>query len=461
MSTVFKDTIASMMLVHSVRPMPTVVSDTEKNAGELQEGGGELPPAMDLDAMARLLDAALASGEPLTGRQLRNCAWCIWTTKVALAERAETLQPFLKQLRDLKHKGAARALALSYLVDFRSDRPGLAAVADVLREFVEIMGDPFGELHRRLEVFDEDEGPKRIGDAAFASRTSPRAVLEEHGLRYEQVFTGGYVEPCARRVLERVADDRELAALERLKFVTSIAVKDGTRQLHFPSHKDLVANALLLPYRNRDLRKGIRDKLLNFLVSLEVLGDPRTRRANWVNMPEAQRVAISWLTEQALRQFLDVVEEVTHNPNWIYRRKFWETMHDKEAITEAWVVLDPYGAAVAHDRFGDSAPFGRFGSGSGIQKGHAVLLLRIGRGVCAEWSDNGQCRFWADAERSGAPQLYGERYDADELRSGNRYAPVQEIRHAPHIGDNAWQHKAANRIKSLTGARFSKQDYML
>lgn len=461
MSTNLKDAIGSLLVVHGTKVRPFFKSETQRVAEGMPEGTGELRPAADLDAISASLANALMNGDALTGRQLRNCAWCLWITKVAIAERAITLQPFLAQLRKLRHKQATRALSLSYLTHFHADRPGLSAITETLQELVDVMGAPFDALHRHLRIFDEIEGPRCIGDFAFAGQTSPRAVLEEHGLRHEPVFMGGYVEPCARRILERVANDRELPPLERLKFVTRIAVKDGTRQLHFPSHKDLVANALLLPYRNRDLRKDIRDKLLNFLVSLEGLGDPRTRRANWVNMPEAQRVAISWLTEQALRQFLDVVEEVTHNPNWIYRRKFWETMHDKEAITEAWVVLDPYGAAVAHDRFGDSVPFGRFGSGSGIQKGHAVLLLRIGRGVCAEWSDNGQCRFWADAERSGAPQLYGERYDADELRSGNRYPPVQEIRHAPHIGDNAWQHKAANRIKSLTGARFPKQDYML
>lgn len=461
MSTGFKSAVGALLLVHGARVMPAFRSETERAARELKEGAGELRPAADLDAISVSLADALANGDALTGRQLRNCAWCLWITKVAIAERATTLQPFLGQLRKLRHKQATRALSLSYLTHFHADRPGLSAITETLQELVDVMGAPFDALHRHLRIFDALEGPRCIGDFAFAGQTSPRAVLEEHGLRHEPVFAGGYVESCARRVLERVANDRELPALERLKFVTGIAVKDGTRQLHFPSHKDLVANAMLLPYRDRSLRKDIRDKILNFLVSLEGLGDPRTKRANWVNMPDAQRVAISWLTEQALRQFLDVVEAVNPNENWKYRRKFWEAMHKNEVITEAWVVLDRDGAAEAYKSFGDSAPFGRFGSGGGVQRGHAVLLLRIGRGVCAEWSYNGKCRFWADAERSGAPQLYDEWYDADELRTGNRYAPVQEIIHAAHTGDNAWQHKAANRIKSMTGARFSKQDYML
>ncbi len=461
MSTSFKAAIGSLLLVHGARAKPTLRSETERAAGKLAEGAGELRPAADLDAISASLANALMNGDALTGRQLRNCAWCLWTTRVAIAERATTLQPFLEQLRELRHKQATRALSLSYLIHFHADRPGLSSITEILRELVDVMGAPFDALHRHLRVFDETEGPRRIGDFAFTGQSSPRAVLEENGLRHEQVFTGGYVEPCARRVLERVADDRELPALERLKFVTSIAVKDGTRQLHFPSHKDLVANAMLLPYSGRDLRKDVRDKILKFLISLEGLGDPRTRGANWVNMHEARRIANSWLTEQALRQFLDVVEKVNPNPNWKYRRKFWETMHEREAIDEAWVVLDREGAAAAHRMMKDSAPFGQFSAGSGVQPGNAVLLLKIGRGVCAEWSIVGPCRFWNDAAHEGAPQLYNDRYNANLLKTGRHYYPEEEIVHFPHEGDNAWQHKIAKRIRSMTGARFSKQDYML
>lgn len=462
MSTRLKDAIEGLLLAHGSRARPSFKSETQRIAEKLPEGMGELRPPTDPDAMSKHLAEALTNGVSLTGRQLQNCSSCLWTTKVAIAERASTLQPFLNQLRKLRHKPATRTLALSYLSGFSADRPGLSEIAGALRDLINVMGDPFATLQRDLRIFDEAEGARRIGDASFKKRTSPRSVLEAHGLRQELVLSGDYVEPCARRVLERIADDSELPALERLSFVTSIAVKDDrARELHFPSHKALVGNALLLPYRERNLKKDIRDEILNFLVSLKDLGDPRTKRANWVNMPEAQRVAISWLTEQALRQFLDVVGAVNPNENWKYRRKFWETMYENEVITEAWVVLDREGASEARDRFGDNASFGQFGSGSGIQIGHAVLLLRIGRGICAEWSYNGKCRFWADAERRGAPNLYDARYDADELRTGNRYAPVLEVIHSAHTGENAWQHKVANQIKSMTGARFSRQDYML
>lgn len=462
MSGNLKDAIADLLARHGSPARQIIEPAILRLARKLPEGIGDLRSAnKDYDAISVVLVDSLSRGEQLTGRQARDGAWCLWTTKAAIAERAETLKPFLEQLRDLKHQRASRALALSYLISFHADRPGLSAVAGALRDLVTVMGEPFDVLHRKFRIFDEIEGPRRIGDASLAGRKSPREVLEENGLRMEQPLAGGYVEPCARRVLQRAADDHGLPALARLDFVQLIAVKSGTRQLNFPTHKGLVANALLLPYRGSYVEKTIKDQTLNFLISLEGLGDPRTNSGNWVGMPDARDIAVSWLTEQALRQFLDVVEAVNPNENWPYRRRFWESMYDNGVIREAWVVLDHEGAGEARRRFGNNTRFGQFRSGGGVQAGHAVLLLRIGRGVCAEWSFSGQCRFWEDADHPGAPKLYQTSYDADFLRRGRRYAPVLEIRHGSHTGPNAWQHKAASQISAMTGERLSAREYML
>lgn len=461
MSAHLKDAIADLRLRHEGPGRLPFESKMMRLARELPEGIGDLRPTKDYDAISITLADSLARGILLSSRQARDGAWCLWTTKVAIAEHPETLQSFLEQLKDMKHRGASRALALSYLISFHVDRPGLSPVAAALRDLLSTMGDPFDRLHRELSVFDEMEGPRCIGDTALAERKSPRQILEEHGLRMEQALAGGYVEPCARRVLERAAEDARLPALERLEFIKLIAVRSGARELNFPAHKSLLANALLLPYLGRDVEKPTKDRILNFLISLEGLGDPRTKSSNWVGMPEARDIAISWLTEQALRQFLDVVEAVNPNVNWMYRRRFWETMHNTGVIKEAWVVLAYEGTREARRRFGKNTTFGQFMSGGGVQAGHAVLLLRIGRGVCAEWSFSGQCRFWDDAGHEGAPKLYQNTYDGEFLRTGRRYAPTLEIRHSPHTGPNAWQYKAARQISLMTGDRLSSVEYML
>jgi hypothetical protein len=460
MSTSLRDAIADILVRHTAPTRLPQEPAILRAAARLPDGIGDLKPPKDFDAIAVNLADTLRRGRRLTGRQARDGAWCLWETKVAIASDPDTLEPFLQQLRELRHKGASRALALSYLISFHVDRPGLSAVAAALCDLVTAMGAPFETLQEKFHLFDLEQGPLRVGQTGLAARKSPSQVLEENGLQFQQALAGGYVEPCARRVLELAASDTRLPPDERLVFIEQIAVRPGTRELHFPQHNALVANALLLPHRGREVDKGIKDRTLNFLVSLERLGDPRSKSGNWSSMPEAREVAIAWLTEQALRQFLDVVGAVNPNENWKYRRRFWEAMYNRDVIKEAWVVLDYEGAREARRRFGKSTRFGQF-SGGGVQTGHAVLLLRIGRGVCAEWSYSGQCRFWEDSERPGAPKLYEDNYDPKFLKEGRRYPPALEIRHGSHVGPNAWQHKAAAQIVEMTGERLSQREYML
>ncbi len=472
MTTNLKDAIVDLVLRHGSAPKPLAEAAILRVARKLPDGMADLKGDRDYDAISIALASRLLRGDDLTARETRDGAWCLWDRKAPLAARPETLRPLLARLRDMRNKRAARALALSYLIGFRVDRPGLSEIAGALRDLVPVMDQPFVSLHERYHIFDEIGGPRRIGDTALAERKSPRRVLEEGGLRYEEALSGGFVEPCARRVLEAAAGDRTLQPAERLQLIELIAVKeatrsDGRRDLAFPNHKALVANALLLPYVGDGLDDPTKDRILNFLVALHGVGDPRSQPANWSNMEQAREIAVGWLTKQALRQFLDVVEAVNPNENWKYRRRFWEAVYGAKTsngariIREAWVVLDQDGAAEARQRFERNARFGQFLPGGGVQTGHSVLLLRIGKGVCAEWSYSGQCRFWDDADKAGAPKLYLDRYDAESLRSGRRYAPVLEIRHNPHTGPSAWQHKAARQITAMTGERLSPRDYML
>ncbi|WP_438811224.1 EH signature domain-containing protein, partial [Serratia marcescens] len=51
-----------------------------------------------------------------------------------------------------------------------------------------------------------------------------------------------------------------------------------------------------------------------------------------------------------------------------------------------------------------------------IERGHAVLLLKIGNGIVAEWSQNGICNIWHDAHDDTAPKWRRQDYTADEVR---------------------------------------------
>lgn len=459
MTTAFKDAIADVLLRHGGRAGRAPDVRIAEVVDKLPDDIGVLRAPKDYDALSRHLAGLLRGGQALKPRQARDTAWCLWGTAEEIAADPATLEPFLQQMRELKNKSATRALVLSYLVSFHEDRPGLSAVAAALQDLASVAGAPFDDLAERLRLFDVGEGPALLGEAAVAERSSPRALLEAHRVQMELVLAGGFVEASTRRALERVAADTRLSPAERLDFVGRISLRPQSQTLLHLEHKSLVANAVLLPFEAERPEKQHRDRILDFLVSVQDIGDPRTRSGNWVNMPRAREIAISWLTEQALRQFLDVVEAVNPNKYWPYRRRFWEAMHANGVIAAAWVVLDSHGTREARRRFGRNASFAQFETG-GTQAGQAVLMLRIGAGVCVEWSFDGKCRFWTDHAREGAPQLFKDRYDAEFLRHGKRYAPVLEVQHSPHIGSNAWQHKVAQHITQMTSIRFSPRDYM-
>src|SRR5690606_16101213 len=87
-----------------------------------------------------------------------------------------------------------------------------------------------------------------------------------------------------------------------------------------------------------------------------------------------------WLTEQSLRQFLDIVDQTAVERMWKYRRAFWEAVYDGGLISEAWVAFGPLGARLARRAYGPDASFARLETdGKQVEQGHAVLLLKVGR----------------------------------------------------------------------------------
>ena len=183
----------------------------------------------------------------------------------------------------------------------------------------------------------------------------------------------------------------------------------------------LVAEALVLPFGATTPDKTTRDKFLSLLIGL--YRDPRLLPGGWgPRMRKTETIVRRWLTEQSLRQFLDIVDRVAVERMWKYRRAFWEAVYNSEIIQEAWPIFDADGAEEARRAFGKQVTFGQFqrGGAKQIQRGHTVLLLRVGRGLVADWSHNGKCNIWNDAEAKGAPKLYNARYTSDEVQLGRK-----------------------------------------
>jgi len=176
---------------------------------------------------------------------------------------------------------------------------------------------------------------------------------------------------------------------------------------------------------------------------------------------------VSWLTEQSLRQFLDIVGLTVKDPNdaqmWRYRRTFWEAAHRKGIIRGAWVVFAEDGARLARSRFGKNVDFATFVSAGSkqIQRTHAVLLLEVGQGIVADWSHNGKVNIWSDASERNAPKLYQRSYSSDDVTISKDDTETSRYLVKTHSSPRtySWQRVVAERIYRMTNTRLQPSDY--
>lgn len=419
----------------------------------------------DLDQIAGRLIDAFETGRIPERRDLNQAAWCIWEGRRPLADMPRVLEGLLDHVKKGGKRSAFRRLAAVYLSKFEpletSERADvIRQVADTLRGIAPDFTGTFSDAARTLHLYEPDEAPRIIACRALSSRTSPSKVLEDAGIR-NLAAEGGLAEAAFLAGLRQLASDMRLSHQDRLARISEWGLRRNGTVL-YEQHRGPLVDALVLPYGDTLPPRDITDLYLKFLVSK--FGDPRLRQANWVPMRSAATVR-RWLTSLSLRQFLDVVDRGAMVSQWQYRRAFWEAVHRRELISDAWVVFDDFGDLTARKLFKVDAPYARFRSGGRkqIEKGHAVLLLRVGGGVIAEWSQNGRCNVWHSASDPTAPRLNQPRYDTDEVRvRGGTTGDFRraEITHAGSEGYN-WQAKVANEIHALTNVRIMESEYRL
>lgn len=431
---------------------------TARAAAQVVAAAGMAGPRVgkDYDRVAREIAAAVAAGEPLDWRLARDGAWCLWTTSPALSEQPAALAAVIEGVSRSDRKTASRTLALSWLTSFSPGGTGTPEVAAALHGLVATIGAPWDRLHARFGLFDIEAGPRNVAQAAIAERLTPAALLTQMGLSGPSA--GGYARHCMSICLEELAAGREPDPMARLALVRALVLKpDG--KLQYEGLGPLAVRALLAPFGVGMPAKEIRDTYLGLLLSL--FGDPRLHPGRWTRMRDEETVIRRWLTEQSLRQFLEIADRataVTH-PNlkrdWPTRRAFWEAVYEKQLITEAWAIFGVEGARLARSFFGDGVSFGEFNrSGRKIvDGGHTVILLRIGNGVVADWSFNGKCNVWPDAGATGAPKLYRRVYSSDDVHmpdsvTSDIHAGLFSKR---HIG--AWTQDVAAKLHHMTGVR--------
>jgi hypothetical protein len=446
-----------------VPPPPAVAAVARAAAAIDGAGNGLQHPARaeDWDAIAARLREKLEGRTPLTAGELCKAAWCLWTTRPALGDSPVILSSLLDQVSAAERRRPFRAFASSFVTSFDPKRTGIVTTGQVLSREARRWGKPWQDLQAAYSFFHPEDGPRRLARATIEHGGTVVETLRSQGLG-AMAAEGGYAKAVTAALLRELAGGSDPDHRRRLERIRQVALRaDGS--LLFEDQAVLVAEALLRPFRRDEPDIAIQDLFLQTILAL--FGDPRLRPGRWHQLRELEDIVHRWLTRQSLRQFLEIVDQTADLSMWKYRRQFWEAVHNAGLVKGAWVVLGPEGAVRARRAFGKSASFAQFSGGGRKQvaSGHAVLLLQIGRGVVADWSHNGKCNIWADADMSGAPRLFRGTYDSDEVRiaTGSGNLETDSLFSIMHTNSDRynWQHKVAERLFKMTGYRLQQTVY--
>jgi hypothetical protein len=441
----------------SLAGKPLVLSTAEKliNRGDVVK----VSTPEDLDRIAGRIADCIANQRPIERRDMAQAPWCIWGGKQPFAADLEAVRALLGMIERDGRKTVFRRLASAYLMGFKGGHFATHAVAATLTRMVQSIDGPWAVAHARFKLFDPEAGPQILATASLNGRKAPSEVLSEigiGGLAAEAEFAA----VAHARGLQAIQKRTDLGLQQRLSILKKWSLRESG-SLIFPTQKAQFVDALVLPHAHEMPPKHERDETVNFLVKL--LGDPRLKKGEWMNMEQSAGIIRRWIAGQTLAQFLDVVSEVAFEAQWKYRRAFWEAVFDRELIEDAWVIFDQEGARKARQMFDTAAEFGRWASSGNlkqIQSGQACLLLRIGRGIVAEWSHNGKCNIWHDVNDQTAPLFHRSIYNSGEVQvfgSGSKGKVASFVHASPST--YSWQMKVADEIQKMTGVKIPQRDY--
>jgi hypothetical protein len=429
--------------------------------------GLERPARKDYNAVAHRITGLLTSGRELSRADLRDAAWCIWTTRPALADDPRVLAAYLRLVIRMDQLRPYRSLASSYILGFRPDRPHLALIGRALGANAIKAGLPWSVAHETFALFDSEEVFRRLADITEAPAMRPARRLAD--LRLGSLPQGTGLEIALHaHALEALKLAPNDDPMKRLRAVTLWATnEDGS--LVDPSLATLVAEAMLQPFRGQTPDRDVRDRFVEAL--FRFLGDPRFDAQKWQGNATGEAIIRRWLGEQSLRMFLDVVGRVHPPEFWQYRRDFWDAVYRASLVDEAWVVFDTEGAITARKTFGDHSAFARFAPtsagavGGELGRGVAALMLRIGSLTVIDWSHGGPCLIWDTDVETGAPEIYRRAYEAARFRKITRGPETLESHAAQgifwHSGteDFVWQDQIAAYLLARRGLRLSPASY--
>ena len=450
-------------------PLPAE-AHVRRLASDLPAMHVEVPASPGL--FAQEIARAIEQGLPLSPRQVRQAPWCLWYPGQPLAQSPAAFEAIIAAIRRASTPRPFRTLATVYLMEFSLDLPGVDVVAGTLQQLSrQWPNESWSRLHESLAVFDPLVGPQRVAQLINQQDRPATEILAHYGIR-EMASLGGFSRAVTAALLDELARGGEPDHLKRLKKVRTYALTPAERPL-FATLGGAIAEALLRPFVGISPDEAVRDIYLQASVGL--FADPRLHPQRWLQIADdLRRMVISWLTDQALRQFLDVVDQIAREETWNYRRAFWEGLHDflrrRGIDVQAWVAFGRKGAQLARQRFGQSASFAtltgtRTEDGKHVQANHAALLIRIGDVVVADWNENGKCHIWSSSSQRGCPRLFQQSYTSSEIQiyTGPGHHETDTELSWRHDGSPSlrWQRKIASRISRLINLHIPESVYRL
>jgi hypothetical protein len=284
------------------------------------------------------------------------------------------------------------------------------------------------------------DGPQRFAIYLNKTITPIASTFASAGLDGD-LGVGKFAEHSFRALLSLISDEiKNGQAHSSLSRLIEFASPDlqAKQKLRFPTLAKELAESLLMPFIGSNKAQQYKEPILRLL--LDTIGDPRIDTRVWPSVrSEARNLILSWLVEQNLHGFINILTE-TADPLWSYRRDFWMRYLEKNVISEAWVVLGSSARRLARNNFGEG-----FGTLTGASSDQSVLLMRIGGLTIAEWSHSGACRIWRTSTEN-APVFYQSLYSGTGLRTESDYW----VRHSSSERWK-WQGEVARFIKDHTG----------
>jgi hypothetical protein len=408
------------------------------------------------------------SWEIINERSWKKACWVLWGSNEPIAASKIFLKKYLEFCNTHASPRIIKSLIHVYLRDFKSGMPGQSDIAHFIREKLAI--DRFKKL---LPLWVERDKHHHLFDPKKEFSSNARNFVQSSQNAKDHLINlglEGQLESAnfSQEIFEAVTRDVEIniakssSALDLFNRVKDLSLVNN-KELRYPQKKYILIESLLRPWREKTPPPELCRKILEFL--LKHFHDPRRieGRINWVGISEESlRVIRKWLAGETLEQFFEIIKKTANDEHWSYRHKFWKAYFDDGYIDDAWVALgrDSRTEAKFHSIQGNELIAANV-RGSGVKSDHSVLIFKVGDLTICEWSHDGKCRIWLEANKN-SPRLYENNYEADHLRTkSQKIVRGHKEDGISHINSKGywWQKKLAEFIENYTGIKMPSRKY--